>query len=1514
MAKSNGGKTERSSGGQTQSTRNSVKKDSTEFPLVGVGASAGGLEALSKFFYNLAPQAGFAIVVVTHMDPHRKSLMGELLSKQTTMTVREAEDGQKVELGHVYVIPPNRDLIVENGRLRLCAPATSRGVRQPVDTFFRSLAMDRKEKAIGIILSGTGSDGALGLKEIKGVGGMVMAQSPETAKYDGMPRGAISTGEVDFVLDAEDMPVKLLEYAERSKKLHTAAGVESPPASQDEVARILALVRHRLGHDFTHYKRNTINRRLKKRMLIRNTDTFEKYHQLLERDHDEAEALFKDLLIGVTSFFRDAKTFEIIEKAVVPKLFEGKKPDDSVRVWVPGCSTGEEAYSLAILLQEHMDRVKRVHDAQVFATDIDAHAIDVARAASYSESIAVDVTPERLERFFHLKDGRYTVVQNIREMVVFAPHDLLREPPFRKLDLLSCRNLLIYMTPETQKKILPQFFHSLNPGGHMVLGSSETIGEFGRLFEATDKSGKVFRRKEVEATSPVDFPLTPRRLSHATRERTLDLPFNHVNPSNVLERQLLKQYAHPAVLIDQQLEILSYFGDTSPFLVAPDGPPTENLLKKARRGLKLRLRAAIRKAIKTNKPVTISDLKFPEKGDRRHNVRVEPVHDSIKAKGLLYVVFEGQPSQERLSQPAIELELDESSSVPRLEEELKITSEELQDTLEELATTNEELTSSNEELMSMNEELQSSNEELETSKEELQALNEELTTVNSELNGKLDELGEANSLIENLMASSNVATVFVDKDLIIRTFTPQAEDIFHLIPSDVGRPLRHVVSKLRYDVLVDDCSNVLETLSQHEAEVDNDDGRTFLMRLFPYRTVKNLVDGVVLTFVDVTESRKHKEQLEGKVAQRTRELAEREALLRATGKMAKVGGWKYYPKDKQVVWSEEVYHIHELDRNVEPSVEEAINFYHPADRLRLTKALESAVERGAPYDLELRLVTAKGRNLWVRAKCEPEVVDGDAVCLHGIIQDITDLRQAEESLRQSESKLNALFETMSEMVVLHELIVDQDGEAVDYRIVDCNQAFTRITGIEKHEAVGKLATEVYQVASPPYLKEYATVAVGDDSMTFTSYYEPLKKHFMISVISPKPNHFATITSDITSLKEAERDLLEAKERAEAANEAKSTFLANMSHELRTPMNGVLGMAQLLWDTGLTEEQKEYIETLTNCGESLMGILGDILTLASIEAGKMTLEEKPFDCRTVVEEIARLFKHEAAVKGLSLEMDIVGDVPCQHLGDPLRLKQILCNLVGNAIKFTERGSVTIKASSECSPDRCDLEIAVIDTGKGISQEKLDLIFKAFEQGDLDAGEGYGGTGLGLSITRNLLKLMGGRIEVESEVGKGTTFTVRLSLKRADALEPRSEETKGDGDVPKLDISILTVDDAQVNLMVAHKFASKFTNRVDVAKNGSQAVEMAKTKTYDLILMDVKMPGVDGLEATRRIRANEKDLDAEPCVIVAMTAHALREDRQNCLDAGMDDYLSKPVRFKSLKALIHRYFGRKSAIRS
>jgi two-component system CheB/CheR fusion protein len=845
----------------------------TAFPIVGLGASAGGLAAFQAFFSGLATVAdpGMAFVLVQHLAPDHKSVLTELIRRTTRMPVTEIADGMVIQANCVYVIPPNQDLACLNGTLQLLPRPEPHGWPLQIDFFFGSLAQDQRDRAIGIVLSGTGSDGAGGVRAIKSAGGLVLAQSPASAEFDGMPRSALATGLVDFELPPDEMGARLLAFCRHVH--HRPPEALATPLAHNESAlqKIMVLVRARTGHDFSLYKPSTIHRRIARRMALHQIESVDDYVKFLQQPTAEAGALFYDFLIGVTKFFRDADAFQVLEDRVIPAIVGADPGGAPLRIWVPACSTGEEAYSIAILLTERMEALRLVCPVKIFATDIDGRAIATARQGCYPASIAADLTPDRLARFFTAEAGGYQISKAVRDLLIFSEQDVVRDPPFSRLDLISCRNLLIYMGAELQRKLVPVFHYALKPGGLLFLGTSETASEFGEFFAALDRTAKVYRRK-------TDHPLLHPTTANTSAAPTTSSPAplrpadaKPPGPTSLRERteQALLRLAFPAAaLVTAAGDILYLHGRAGMYLEpAPGEAGTQNILKMARTGLRAELTRTLRQAASAGETVRRAGLRVETHGHvTTVTLTIQPVVREpafAAAAPEFLVMLEEAPLPDPAAvalPPGPHPGIDPDAQA--LMTELRAKEEHLQSANEELRRTAHEFKCANEEMQSVNEELQSSNEELETAKEEMQSVNEELTTVNTELQTSIEELSKTKNDLLNLLAGTGIATLFVDLHMRILRFTPSAAAIINLIPGDAGRPIQDLGSQLLgYDRLVPDAQEVLDTLIPKKIEVQTREGAWYSMRFRPYRTLENSIEGVVIAFVEITESVRTREAL-----------------------------------------------------------------------------------------------------------------------------------------------------------------------------------------------------------------------------------------------------------------------------------------------------------------------------------------------------------------------------------------------------------------------------------------------------------------------------------------------------------------------------------------------------------------------------------------------------------------------------------------------------------------------------
>ena len=840
------------------------------FPIVGVGASAGGIEALEGFFGGVPDNPGLAVVIVTHLNPARESMLHEIVGRHTRMPVHVAADGALVEPNSVYVMPEDAVLNIEHGHLLVTKPEQGQRVRKPIDVFFSSLARDCGEYAAGIVLSGGDGDGTLGVKAIKERGGLTLAQVKDGhgPGHPSMPDSAIAAGYIDFAIPANDMGARLVQF---TRSLAEPGGLfgGDDSASLDEVrAQIYAILRNQVGHDFAGYKTKTFLRRVQRRMQVAQLETPEAYVALLCQKPAEVQALFRDLLINVTSFFRDGEAFDTLTSMVIPRLFQGRGATDTVRIWIPGCATGEEVYSIAILLREYMDTLQAVPRVQIFATDIDEHALAVARVARYPAALLDMVSPERQRRFFVADSGSYVIAKDVRELCIFSPHSVIRDPPFSRMDLVSCRNLLIYFGSNVQSQVIPTFHYALREGGFLFLGSSENVSQSRELFTPLDKKHRIFaKREDVAAT--LRLPLIIRDLRPSTRgtapRRSLS---GGASLRQSVQDQVLDRFSPPHVVVSRDGDVVYFSARTGKFLEAPVGLPNRQFLTMARKGLRLDLRTLFREAVESNRTVSRGGVAVETEDARVQIVTltVEPLTDCDEPLYLVLFTEEG-PTVSREEAVARGQSSGDGASL-HLEEELRETRERLQALVEEYETALEELKSSNEELQSVNEEFQSTNEELEASKEELQSVNEELHTVNSELTGKVDALDRANADLQNLFDSSNVATVFLDSAMVIRSYTPAISKLFNILPSDRGRPLSDLTGQIRLPELAADIREVIAGRALIERRVDTiSDDSNYLIRVTPYQNTLGSPEGATVSFIDITGLNRAESQLRVTVAE-----------------------------------------------------------------------------------------------------------------------------------------------------------------------------------------------------------------------------------------------------------------------------------------------------------------------------------------------------------------------------------------------------------------------------------------------------------------------------------------------------------------------------------------------------------------------------------------------------------------------------------------------------------------------
>ena len=1007
-----------------------------DFTVVGIGASAGGLEALQEFFKNMPEDPGVAFVIVQHLSPDYKSLMDELLARFTEMNIHRVSDGVKVEPDNIYLITPRVNMTIFNGKLFLTEQDSSRAMNMPIDIFMRSLAQDQGTNAIGVILSGTGSDGTLGIRSIKENGGMVIAQDDQSAKFDGMPRSTISTGMVDYILVPGEMPEALLNYVKHPFIQKTEKIENQISQDEDYLSKIIMIIRDVTGVDFSNYKESTIIRRIEKRISINRYDNIEDYVSFIASNKREVNILYKELLIGVTRFFRDHDSFERLKEKVIPELLK-KEKGEPLRIWCVGCSTGEEAYSLAILFKEYQEEQKINRDVKLFATDIDRDSVEFAGVGLYPESIVSDVSAERLGRFFTRMEDGYKVNENIRNMVVFASHNVLKDPPFSKMDLISCRNMLIYLNSDVQQKILSMLYFSLNKEGYLFLGSSESVGEMSNGFQALDAKAKIYKYKAGYKPPVNEVFRVPSGQKRQRDLKSVDTYYNKTKTQvprlDSIFDDLLSEFVPPSVIIDENYTIVHTINNANKFLTIPQGQMSLNILNMLPAELGTMVSSLLRRARKNQQEVVYENIRLDGENSPEVSVSGRMLTDK-KTKEIYFILsFKEKEKEEQVTVETRKVETVDADShyqerINELEKELQYNKENLQATVEELETSNEELQSSNEELIASNEELQSTN-------EELQSVNEELHTVNAEHQQKIEELTQLNNDMNNLLKNTNIGTLFIDNNLTIRKITEIAEKITHIRGSDIGRPVEHISTEHIYPGFIDDIKIVLDSLQTKEKEIKPDKNSWFLARIVPYRTAENAVDGVIITFIDITELKQS--QYEVDVLNKRLEEAMR---------MGELAWWEWDYKANAVTFGDTKATVlgYKPDE-IGPGFEGWTNLLHPDDYEPTMQAMRDHLKGKTPvYDITYRLKSKEGTYLWFKDKGGIVEWDdeGKPAKVTGIVMNIT----REKQMEGERNKTYELIYNTLEYNPVASTIVDETG-----RITFANKKAEELFGITQQQ-------------------------------------------------------------------------------------------------------------------------------------------------------------------------------------------------------------------------------------------------------------------------------------------------------------------------------------------------------------------------------------------------------------------------------------------------------------------------------
>jgi two-component system CheB/CheR fusion protein len=1547
--------------------------------VVGIGASAGGLEALKRLLPGLPADAGAGYVVVQHLDPRHPSLLAELLKPASAMPVLLAEDEMPLAPGRIYIAPPGTDIGLEGGRFRLLPRTASPGPAPSVDVFLASLARACGERAVAVILSGAGFDGVQGLRAIKSAGGVTMAQAEDSARFDGMPGAAIKDGHVDRVLPPEAIGP---EIAAIIRLLGQPAVSAEHSAEALGLERILKAVRRVTNLDFAPYKPSTLCRRVQRRMALAQCRSPEEYLAYLQRDPAEAERLADDFLISVTEFFRDPEAFAALDP-LLEALVRERGPGGVLRVWVPGAATGEEAYSLAILLAEICGRTGVAPRVQIFATDLDAEAVALARRGVYAPAAMAGVVEERRRRWFRVTAGGYQVQDVIRDLIVFSRHDLLSDPPFQHLDLISCRNVLIYLGGEAQHELVPLFHNLLSPGGLLFMGISESLGQYGEYFELAERGAKIFRRREnVRPRRPA------LRRARAAMIQNQDWPQPgrpKASPLEALRRELATAFAPAGVLVDEQLEILAVHGDVSPYLRLAQGEPGLGILTFADGRLRVELRTLIRKALRKGTAVSGGLLKAGSAEVPAFRVMVRPVSFEPGGEPLGLVAFVPEPGAAQTQRAPAEGEPD--PQLVELERELTETQSRLETAVGELETANEELMSLNEELQSANEELQSANEELESANEELQSANEELTTVNDELTEKSAALASALADVENILHQVGLPLIIVDEKLNITRATPQAKELFGLQPGASVQPVTEVPRLAGLSGVLGRLAALAGGLAlTHEEEVRLG-GRLYLLRLTPYLKRSGEPLGAMLLFFDRTEAARSAMSM-GAVTDISRlflqGLPREEIYRRLTGILAErfacdkvfigffdeagrdlvLAGALGLDEDGQIPWRIPLAGtIHQLvltrsrpalDKggpdcpfdhghlgrvaprtvvcapipgsgetvgtltvaydqtpplDVDLAEPLAVIAIHLGQEIARSRAMRALSEHKAELERRVAARTAELAEKNARLSCEIEE------------RRAAELALAESSAAERERarQLAAILEFVPAAVwIAHDPDCSRiSGSRASYELLRLPY------GSHPYEPAPGAPAMAFRMVKdgrelPLSELPLRRAARGEDLRGFEEdvvFADGEVRHLVANAVPLRGagGELAGAVAafmDITERRRMEEELRAAKSAAEAANLAKNQFLANMSHELRTPLAGINGMTQLILSRTGDSESRTYLAHVLDAARALGEIIEDLLDISRIESGAMTLKPTVFALRPFLEQLLAVHQLSAERKGLGLHLDSDPDLPESVEADAGRLGQILRNLLSNAVKYTDRGSVGLRVRPAGPAGRpAMVAFAVADTGVGIPEDKLGAVFQTFYQVENVLTKEHQGVGLGLAISRHLAQLLGGDIEVESRPGQGSVFTVCLPL--APVADPEEVQKPAQATYSPLGglgavrppRRVLVVEDNRLNRLFMERILVKAGHLPATAVDGPDALGQVRAREFDLVLMDIQMPVMDGLETLARLRELPGPSGRVP--VVALTAYAGDEDRQRFLEAGMAAVLVKPVDLEELAGVLSRF---------
>jgi two-component system, chemotaxis family, CheB/CheR fusion protein len=1438
--------------------------------VVAVGASAGGLEALQRFVGRLRRTGEVSFIVIQHLSPDFKSLMDELLIPHTELKVCRVQDGMHIEPDTIHLMPPKHEMRISGGRLFLTERDPGKGLFLPIDAFFKSLAEDLGPRAVAVVLSGTGSDGSRGLRAVHEAGGLVIAQSEDSAKFDGMPRSAVDTGVVDLVLAPEEIADALHRYAEQDGRL-TREGADGD-AGKDVMERIFSLLQRESGIDFGDYKSGTVGRRIERRLLMTESLDLERYVDRVEQDPNELRSLYKDLLIGVTRFFRDPEAFQKLRTEVIPPLIDRLLPGEEMRIWVPGCATGEEPYGLAIVISEAFRERQRTPLFRIFATDVHRASLEVAGAGRFTPEGVAGVPPGLRDLYFEVRNEGYQVRTELRERVVFAHHNILRDAPFTRLDLLSCRNLLIYFKPQAQRRLLALFHFALKTGGAMLLGPSESPGPLSDEFEVLDARWKMYRKlRDVRLTTEVSLGGAGAHASSRGRRNGQPL-LEDLRVARGRE-SLLKRFLPPSVVVDDSFRILQTYNGAGEFLVPRDGEPSLNLLDLLQGDVRVAVAAALRRAQKEGGFVTLGAVDaITHRGPRRVRVVVGAAEATSRPNESWVVAF--QPDEVELPNLQAALagaeDTDRSGLVEMLKERVSMLENELRATRESLQTSVEEMETSNEELQATNEELVASNEELQSTNEELNSVNEELHTVNGEYQLKITELTELTADMNNLLEATEVDTIFLDRELRVRKFTPNVGETFNLMPQDVGRRLDAFSHSLKDDRLLEEVRQVLVTGTAAEREVVDRNGRMFFLRILPYRVAQS-VEGVVLTLIDISALRRAQDNLAASEERYRTLVRSITAILWTADRQGNFS-------TPQPEWEAYTGHSFEVHRG-----QGWLEAIHVQDRERVREAWRAAVASRQPFVAEGRLWNqAQGTYRYFVARAAPvATASGDVREWIGHVVDMHDSKGAELELRKKEEQIHAILERSPVFIYLKDL---------EGKYVLAGSQCQAVLGRSCDEVIGRTDYNVFPLVVADQLRaaERQVIETGEtcedeveldvegESRTFLVTRFPLRDESGIYAV-------AGIFTDITERKRTA-------EEAQQAVDRRDRFLAMLSHELRTPLGAILNASHLLGKLGDGIAVRER-QIIIRQARHMAKLIEDLLDVGRITREQVVLDPRPTDLRALLVEVAETESLDAEKLGLKLESNVPTD-PVIVQGDGVRLRQIFVNLISNCLTYTPAGEISVSLRTEDG----SAVVEVKDTGVGMTGDELGHVFEIFYQAPQSIDRPRGGLGVGLTLARQLARLHGGDVAAQSDgKGKGSTFSVKLPLVVPDE-EQAAESQACEQPLGRMRIAIVE-DNADIRDTLGELLALE-GHEVFLAGDGPSGLRVILENKPDVALLDLGLPRMDGYELARTVRSS----CGSEVKLVALTGYGRDEDRAKSRQAGFNHHLVKPVEETVLARLL------------